>query len=95
MAVKIDSLEKKSEEYKELSKKVDNLSEGFYELKGSVEAHFETYDANYAKIDAKFDKIDARFDKLETKVDNMENTINGYGPTFSALKKYLADKNYL
>ncbi|GHV10199.1 hypothetical protein FACS189485_23190 [Spirochaetia bacterium] len=62
IALKIDNLEKKNEDFKELSRKIDKLSEGFFELKGGIDTNFKMYDT--------------KFDKLEKTIEDLEPTIS-------------------
>jgi hypothetical protein len=78
LANKVEILEKREDDYREIVRKVDDLSNNFYELRGEF-CSFK-------------DGMEKRMDKMEIKMGIMENKLDkfeSWDDTMTALRQYL------
>jgi prefoldin subunit 5 len=92
LANKVETLEKREDDYKETIRKLDDVSNNFFEMKGEFCSFKDGMEKRMDKIEDKMDKMEVKMDKMEDKMDGMENKFDGWNDTMTALRHYLKTK---
>jgi archaellum component FlaC len=85
LANKVEVLEKREDDYKEIVRKVDGLSNNFYELRGEFHSFKDV-------MEKRMDKFENKMDKMGDKMDGMEKRMDGWNDTMTALRQYLKNQ---
>ncbi len=71
--------------------KMDELLEGFYNFKKSMEQRIdgleEKMDKKFEEVDKRFDEVDKRFDKVDKRFDKVDKKLKEHDKTFEEFFK--------
>ncbi|GHV80097.1 hypothetical protein AGMMS49944_18880 [Spirochaetia bacterium] len=89
LANKVEVLEKREDAYREIVRKVDDLSNNFFELRGEFHSFKDGMEKRMDKMESKMGIMESKIEKMDNKLGEMDNKLKGWDDTMTALRQYL------